>query len=145
MIISAGKLSWLPNGQNCRPEWREGITLNPAIKMVSDLVITSAGLWNKNLIRQLFAKGSTSEILRLPVLRSSLEDQWIWTKEKNEIFPVKFLVEVEQRRRALAAQAMDATSWNRVWKLKLQDKLKLMLWKVAAGAIKTKGALGRIL
>ncbi|KAB1207366.1 hypothetical protein CJ030_MR7G017451 [Morella rubra] len=36
-----GKLSWLPNGQNCRPEWREGITLNPAIRMMELLVFNT--------------------------------------------------------------------------------------------------------
>ncbi|KAB1200389.1 hypothetical protein CJ030_MR0G007455 [Morella rubra] len=36
-------------------------------------------------------------------------------------------------------------TWEKLWKCKIQDRLKLMLWKVGAGALKTRGGLGRIL
>lgn len=34
--------------------------------------------------------------------------------------------------------------WERIWKCKLQDKLKLTLWKVVASAMKARGLLGGI-
>lgn len=35
-------------------------------------------------------------------------------------------------------------TWDKLWKLRVQDRLKLILWKVEVGAIKTREALGRI-
>lgn len=51
----------------------------------------------------------------------------------------------EQINKAPERPALDAKSWGRLWKLKIQDRLKLLLWKIAAEALKTKGALARIL
>lgn len=47
--------------------------------------------------------------------------------------------------RASPAFSLDSASWNRLWKLRIQDRLHLMLWKVASGTLKTKGALGKCL
>ncbi|KAB1213575.1 hypothetical protein CJ030_MR5G010506 [Morella rubra] len=40
---------------------------------------------------------------------------------------------------------LDKASWGRLWKLKLHDRLKMLLWQIAAGALKNKGALARVL
>lgn len=62
-----------------------------------------------------------------------------------EFFSVKYLVVAEQSMRGPERLVLDASTWGRLWKVNLQDNLKLTLWKVAAGVLKTRGALARIL
>lgn len=65
--------------------------------------------------------------------------------ERNGTFSIKSLVVVEQNRKGPERSFLDAATWGRLWKLKLQDRLKLTLWKVTAGALETRGAPARIL
>ncbi|KAB1223477.1 hypothetical protein CJ030_MR2G012474 [Morella rubra] len=113
--------------------------------MVKDLVNSELNVWNANLLRDLFEDNSVAEIMRLHVPNFHLEDSWLWTSENEGLFSVKSVVVSEQIQRAPLRPALDEASWGKLWKLRLQDRLKILLWQVAAGALKTKGSLARIL
>lgn len=107
--------------------------------MVTDLVRHEARVWDENLVRSLFLEEFAEDILRMPVPDPALEDRWIWTLEKGGDFSIKPLVRKEQNRLSPEAIGLNGEAWGRLWKLKLQDRLKLTLLKVAAGALKTSG------
>lgn len=66
---------------------------------------------------------------------------WIWTDESSGLFSVKsFLLKT-----ATFKSPYYSADWEYLWKLRIQDRLKLLLWKVASGALKTRAALGRVL
>lgn len=112
---------------------------------VSDLVHHDGGQWDVSLLHRFFELPSVASILRLPILNLDLEDKWIWTFEKSGYFSIKSVVLEHQRNRVPLVSLLNLGSWSRLWKLKVQEKLKVMLWKVAAGVLRTKGALGRLL
>lgn len=136
---------WLLGGVAFHPIWRPEVRFDPSIQFVSDLVRPREREWNMELLRYFFENVSVEEILRMQVPNPTLEDTWIWTKEKSRLYSVKPMVLVEQSRTASERTILYGATWGRLWKLKLQDRLKLLLWKVAAGALKTKGALARII
>lgn len=45
--------------------------------------------------------------------------------------------------RGLSTSPLSAEEWRQIWKLKIQHRLKLLLWKEVAGALPVKGLLGR--
>lgn len=130
---------WLPEGLDFKPTWRTDVM------MVSQLVWPEVRMWNVDLLRSMFVQDLVDAILRLPVPNPFLVDKWIWTKEKSGIISVKSLVIFEHLRSPPDRVVLDVGSWEKLWRLKLQDRLKLTLWKVASGVLKTRGNLARIL
>lgn len=112
--------------------------------MVVDLVNHVDRSWDVELIRCFFTESCAKEILRMPVPKSDLEDKWIWAFEKIEVYLVmSFLLRIQNQR--VSNMIVEKETWEKLWKCKIQDWLKLMLWKVGADAFKTRGGLGRIL
>lgn len=106
---------------------------------------SDGGQWDVALLHELFDADSTAAILRLPTPNPLLADQWVWTRESTGKFSVISFWLAVQGAQAPAVMPLDKKSWSILWKAKLQDRLKLLLWKVAVGALKSRGALGRIL
>ncbi|KAB1208753.1 hypothetical protein CJ030_MR6G005862 [Morella rubra] len=136
---------WLPGRVDCMPEWRDEALLDSNIRFVSDLVLEGENRWNDVLIHHLFSAHSARDILRMQVPTQELHDWWLWKKEQNGMYSVKYVVLAEQCDRASGSPELSSFSWSKLWKLNLQDRLKFFLWKVAVGVLKTRGLLGRIL
>lgn len=136
---------WVPGEADNFPVWKAASVLPINCHTVADLVRPDGVQWDVELLWSLFAESTVEIILRMPIPNPLMADKWIWTLEKNGEFSVKSLVLSQQRLRAPDHAVLDSGTWMRLWKLKLQDKLKLLLWKVATGAMRTMGALGRIL
>lgn len=82
---------WVPGAPDSIPK------LNPRyikreLSMVASLCLPS-GLWNKQLILQLFPPDDASKILKILSPVSDREGKLFWCKSKNEIFTIRAVYE----------------------------------------------------
>ena len=69
-------------------------------------------------------------------------DKWIWMKTTNGEFSVKSAFKEVCRE---AADPEVNVLMNQIWKSSLHQRLKLLLWRIAVGALPTKDSLSRFL
>lgn len=114
---------------------------NPIIDLslkVVDLTLEEPRRWNSLLLHTLFSPHSVQEILKIPLLRhnfSQVQDKIKWTHHYSGNYSVKSsyatLVNTSET-------FVSDISWKKLWKLKIQDCLKLLIWKVARNILPTK-------
>lgn len=127
---------WLPGHPNKRPTWRVD---NPGLQMVADLVDPDSGIWDPLLVRNHFDAFSASLILKLPAPRPDAVDQIIWTLDPSGCFSIKSVVDLSQQSRCPIHKQERQRISKKLWQFDMQDRLKLLMWKVASNALPLRG------
>ncbi|KAF3444745.1 hypothetical protein FNV43_RR14438 [Rhamnella rubrinervis] len=91
-------------------------------------------LWNEDLVRHLFDHQSAEAIMRIKWPRVDCQDKLIWIGNKTGVFSVKdcYL--------AAFCEGSEDTSddiWDRLWKLRIHERLKIFLWRLLSGVLPT--------
>lgn len=86
-------------------------------------------------MNSLFSANFIAHILELRPPNSNLLDLFVWTHDPKGSFSVKGAVMKAQERRRPVRSFLDEQDWKTLWRLPLQDRLKLLLWKIAAEAL----------
>jgi hypothetical protein len=116
---------------------------------VADLIDTSTGTWDIELLRSLFLDVDVKRILEIPINIQGFDDFIAWNYNKNGRYSVKSGYHLQWRHTSgpRASQlALPGTSalnpvWKTIWQLKLLGKIKIFLWRALHGVIPLKSIL----
>jgi hypothetical protein len=116
--------------------------------IISDLFIStspqSAVSWNMPMLHSLFDALSITEILKIN-FSSILEDKLIWTPAANGKFSTKSAHSIISSQRIFPTDIpLSPSQWKLFWKLNLNDRLKLFLWKIAWDIVPSKSRLNAV-
>jgi hypothetical protein len=112
---------------------------HPNLK-VSDLISTN-GHWNFPLLISLFTSSSVLEIMKIHI-NPSPTSSFLWTPSSDGNFSTKSAHKLISKDRTSTAISPLAThSWKSLWKLNLNARLILFLWKIAWDILPTKARL----
>ncbi|KAL6214411.1 hypothetical protein ACLB2K_013845 [Fragaria x ananassa] len=109
---------------------------SPDLNKVSDLFL-SPGVWNVNLLQELFPRHIVSKILALPISSRGHHDRWIWSEDKKGKFTVKSAYHLA-RKHVLDHEVTPNPSsllWNKIWKAHVPSKVKVCAWKAASNIL----------
>lgn len=98
--------------------------------MVEDLI--SGNQWDIGLLTQLLDVNSIRNILKISISNLQVSDRFIWLQTKSRLHSAKSFYLVDQQRRF---NTCHATYWNKLWGIKIHDRLKLLLWRIVSGAL----------
>ncbi|XP_059451183.1 uncharacterized protein LOC132181985 [Corylus avellana] len=100
--------------------------------------------WNIPLINYLFDSSSAREIQKIRISNSPSEE-FIWTPSPSGLFTSKSAYNlITTPRISIASSPLTPTQWKALWKLKLMDRLKLFLWKVAWDIVPSKTRINAV-
>ena len=85
--------------------------------MVSSLINPSTKFWCVNRLEELFDVESIEAIKRIQILIRPRQDSLMWIKDHNVL------------------------NWQNVWNLKIQERLKMLLWRIRDNVLPTKEIL----
>ena len=109
--------------------------------MVSQLLTPEQRNWDMAKLLLFFFKESVIElILSIPILVFQKEDCWAWIASNSGLFSVKstyWLSRVES-----PPSNIDAVS-GQIWKTKIHECLKMLLWRIAANLLPSKEIISR--
>lgn len=91
---------------------------------VAELKNTTGDGWNEQLVLETFDQESAAAILTMEWPKDRCVDKLMWLRNDGDGFSVR------SSYRSLfdaADGSMEMSKWNRLWKLKLHDRLKLFL------------------
>ncbi|GJN04355.1 hypothetical protein PR202_ga21898 [Eleusine coracana subsp. coracana] len=114
------------------------------MERVSDL-LTASGIWNEQLIREIFFDVDAYAILKLPVYGREA-DFWAWEAEKHENYSVKSAYKLLDHDQNNGNNLSDASrssedEWKSTWKLDVPPKVRVFWWRVLHGFLPAKQVL----
>ncbi|XP_062155308.1 uncharacterized protein LOC133863382 [Alnus glutinosa] len=120
---------WIPLIPYFKPRPNVNLTDLPGF-WVADLIIPGARVWNILLLQDLFDPFTVECILSIHLPFSMNFDKWFWAPSSSSFFSVKSAF-------TIACSILGRVSsfsfevWHKLWDLKLQARLKHLLWKIA--------------
>ncbi|KAM6545081.1 hypothetical protein CsatB_025817 [Cannabis sativa] len=106
---------------------------------VSDLFMEGSRVWNEELIRESFNEEVAMSILRIRPLETS-EDIIFWKGSKSGVYTVKSGYWLSQHSRFKNPNRV----WEKLWRSKIHQRLKLFLWKTWSDVLLSKQRLGLV-
>ncbi|KAG6641550.1 hypothetical protein CIPAW_09G081400 [Carya illinoinensis] len=120
---------WIPSMKNFKP-----LPLNPQIDLsqglkVSDLINQINRLWDLQKL-QLFFQPT---------------NRFIWTKTQNGRFSIKSAHHIASNMTSSINTVIPNISWKKIWKFKIHDRHKFLLWKILWNILPTRERLKRFI
>lgn len=101
-------------------------------------MLNEGSCWNSSLVRRVFSDASAKAILNLSLSVGGAGDSLFWPLEDSGDFSVKSAHRALVKHRSPSITPIQSSHWCDLWKLKLHDRLKLLLWKVVWDLLPTK-------
>lgn len=133
---------WLPLPTPHCPLPRLTSILTDEETMVDSLIMPFSRAWNTTLIRYLFVEEDAEAILNLHVPRNSQADTLIWAPEIHGRLSLKSAHSLITPL-AHSLSILPEEEWKLLWRIPMQDRLKLFLWKVVWNCLPSKAKMDR--
>lgn len=129
---------WIPRDHSRRPITKKS---NCRTKWVADL-LTDAGEWDVDRVRQIFWPIDAEVILKIRVPSQDVSDFVAWHPDRLGRFSVRsaysLAVSLASENACSASSAVDRSkAWNMLWKCNVPQKVKIFAWKVALDCLAT--------
>lgn len=100
-----------------------------------------SGLWNREKVVHLLDQISAQAILQIPLTNCAEEDILYWKHEPSGCYTTKSAYLADQDSRFIQLASLSRSEWKNLWSFKIQDRLKLMPWKIIVGALPVQAKL----
>jgi ribonuclease HI len=134
--------SWIPTVPSFKPTPKFLLNRTFPSLQIMDLINSDNLSWRTSSIHALFDTVSAGEILKLRI-SSAPDAQYIWTPSTSGQFSTSSVYELITADRSTSSSVSSAF-WKSIWKLNLNDRLRLFLWKIAWNILPTKERLGQL-
>lgn len=131
--------------EDCIPALLPNVDIPVNIKVVADVFDFNIGDWNYPLLLSLFPSSTVDAIRQLPKLNERHEDKLIWTLDDKGVFSVKSVYSSLNVWEDNRPSSFPEKDWKHLWKLEIQDRLKVFLWKCAHAALPFRNTLASLI
>lgn len=122
---------WVLGLPSFRPYPHPNLSIVDSASLVQSFIVPFTNLWNRNLIERTFDPYSAKKILQLHLPHSLEADKVFWESYSSGSFYVKSAYRLLLSARDPSLGPIPPVAWKQIWKLKMHERLKLFLWKVA--------------
>ena len=127
---------WIPWLDGFKPTPKDdSIQRNPL--MVSNLIYTEDHCWNLPLLSELFNSETVEAIKKIHISLRSRADKLIWVSDSKGAFSVKSVYKANQDPPCRSS----TVQWQKIWKIKAHDRIKMLLWRIGSNALPSKNNL----
>ena len=141
---------WIPRGSTRRPATPRGPSL---LTKVADLIDPGTGTWDEKLVLDTFWPEDAQIILNIPTAEG-MNDWPAWHYDSMGKFSVKsaYKLAVQIRDQESGSDASSSSSvqgsdgafpWQKIWHLKLPNKVNMFIWRMAHNSLPVRRNLAR--
>ena len=128
--------SWVPNEPNfIIPQLRIGASSED--HLVAGLIDQDARQWNKGKLAYLFDHATMNNILNIHLSQQFQHDQVFWSLNANGEYSVKSAYVALRITNSANHPNLQNKDWKNLWKLKINVRLKNLLWKMVWNILPT--------
>jgi hypothetical protein len=136
--------NWVPTIPSFKPGPKFTLNKNLPALLVRDLIDHTIASWNAPSIYNLFDSIPAKEILKIRITIDPTIN-YIWTPSTSGNFSISsaycFIFDYMSND---ASSSNFSQFWKAIWKLNLNDRLKIFIWKIAWNMLLTKECLRQI-
>jgi hypothetical protein len=132
--------NWVPTIPNFKPRPKYLLNRNFPSLQIMDLIDLVCLSWKASSIHALFDSILANEILKIRI-STDPGSQFIWTPSTSRRFTTSSVYSLII---ASTSNPPSSSVSSLFWKLNLNDRLKLFLWKIAWNILPTKACLGQL-
>jgi exonuclease III len=132
---------WIPSMPGFKPKPNVNLVGFPDFCVV-DLMLPGVRSWNVDLLYDLFEPSTVQSILSIHIPQIRAADKWTWAPAASGLFSVKSARELSLPM-VSRSSPLSPADWHALWGLKLQARLKHLLWKIAWNLLPTRANIGR--
>jgi hypothetical protein len=132
---------WIPSMPNFKPKPNGNLVGLPDFS-VAELFLPGDKSWNVDLLYDLFEPSTVQCILQIHIPRSNIGDKWSWIPSSSGTFSVKSAREVSLLP-STRISPLSLADWKALWSIKIQARLKHLLWKIAWDILPSRANIGR--
>jgi hypothetical protein len=133
--------NWVPTIPSFKPGPKFTLNKNLLALLVRDLIDPNIASWNALSIHNLFDSISAKEILKIQITMDPAIN-YIWTPSTAGNFSVSSAYRfISDYMSNVASSSNFPQFWKAIWKLNLNDRLKIFIWKIAWNMLPTKKRL----
>lgn len=132
---------WVLGVDHFSPRLKPGALVGRHTNLGSDLICDDSFEWNVQLIRNIFNTPSADAILQIKLPAHPGVDSPIWMKDPKGRLTLKAAYNFILQDRVTSTGGLAKEDWQILWQLKIQHRLKLVLWKVIVKALPIRGKL----
>ena len=125
---------WIPWIEGFKPKPKEN-SVNINTLLVHNLINSNTKKWMVEKLTNLFDATTVEAIIKIIITSSTRHDKLIWIKDLKGRFSTKSAYRVSQEHKVLVNNDVQ---WQSLWKLKLHDRTKMLLWRIGVGILPTK-------
>lgn len=129
---------WLLGLSNRVPKAKEGVVLGVGSKVANFKAVLGNG-WNVDRVQEVFSEEEAHCILNTRWPTFDYKDKLIWIGNKSGGFLVRSCLELNTSNLGEMVYGI----WEKLWKTKLQPRLKMFMWRVLAAVLPTRDVVGR--
>jgi hypothetical protein len=126
---------------NFKPTPNANLVSLPAFN-VADLILGDGCSWNVSLLADLFDPSTVQNILSIYLPHNRGMDKWTWTPSPSGTFSVKSAHELSAIP-GNRSSPLSVAAWSSLWGIKIQARLKHLLWKIAWDILPSRANLSR--
>ncbi|KAB1219217.1 hypothetical protein CJ030_MR3G001300 [Morella rubra] len=134
---------WVPFLEEGKPIGRSDIEQPFLSITMAELFDFDHNYWKQDLIDSLFEVSSAQAICNLDPLLLGAEDSCVWLPDPRGVFTVQSTYNLLKQDAGITS-VFEEKDWRFLWQLKIQDRLKLFLWRCALDAFPFRGKIQAI-
>ena len=132
---------WVPKEPNFRTKLKTGVAPNNLL--VVELIHHDSRQWDREKIFYLFETRSAIRILNIHILASSKRDTLCWGLSPSSEFTVKSAYMLKMQQSSTSLGPMHEEYWKMLWKSKMHERLKLLLWRIVCKSLSVREILSK--
>lgn len=125
-----GGVPWLDNFKPIPKE--RGTPQQPL--MVFQLMDEDRKRWDLEKLRELFEEETMKAITKIPLLMRNKPEKLIWVAHPQGKFTVRSAYYLQQG----VMTSVERIVWKKLWGMKLHERLKMFMWRVAQNILPTR-------
>jgi hypothetical protein len=131
--VDCWKDPWVPGLQSFLPLPKDSsVNTNPLL--VANLINFETNSWRYDLLDVLFDVESRVAIAKIVLPVIPRPDKLMWIADPKGVFSVKSVHKMDLNH---AWPAVPDPTWQKLWKCKIHERLKTLIWRIGSGVLPT--------
>jgi hypothetical protein len=132
-LIDVWKDPWIPWLSNFLPKPNASYN-DPTPMKVSCLIDSTFRCWIDTKLSDIFDEETIMAIKKIPIPASQATDKLVWILDSKGNFSVKLVFNTNQQ----PLVEDDDGLWKKLWKLKIHERYRVLVWRIATGILPTR-------